>query len=367
MATNTHIPVRSARRCILRPAVTKFLFATAVAIATCSALALSGALTAGPEIAQATGPRSAQAVSGQGYGYPVKPFDREHLDPRELRRPAHAVSRAADEGHAHARERQLLVPPGRRHLRFRRHRRLPGRRRNRHVRLVGVDPRDVGGGRAFEYWHIRPLVRKGQQVTARHTLLGRVTMISNHVHLTEYEGGRVVNPLVPGRLTPYHDSTPPVVRAITFRRTDGGADVLPIFVRGRVEIVADAEDAPTAAGFRKWYGPVTPALITWRIHSLRTGRDVVRERVARDVRNGVPRNSAFWQAYARGTYQNQMVWGNHYSYLERGTYLFKLAQQFDTRTLRDGVYDLIVKATDVRGNTGSQTLRFTVHNRQGWA
>ena len=29
MATNTHIPVRSARRCILRPAVTKFLFATA--------------------------------------------------------------------------------------------------------------------------------------------------------------------------------------------------------------------------------------------------------------------------------------------------------------------------------------------------
>ena len=143
--------------------------------------------------------------------------------------------------------------------------------------------------------------------------------------------------------------------------------MLPIFVRGSVEIVADAEDAPTAAGFRKWYGPVTPALITWRIRSLRTGRDVVRERVARDVRNGVPRNSSFWQVYARGTYQNQMVWGNHYSYLERGTYLFKLAQQFDTRTLRDGVYDLIVKATDVRGNTGSQTLRFTVHNRQGWA
>ena len=102
-----------------------------------------------------------------------------------------------------------------------------------------------------------------------------------------------------------------------------------------------------------------------RIHaSALTGTS---ERVARDVRNGVPRNSSFWQAYARGTYQNQMVWGNHYSYLERGTYLFKLAQQFDTRTLHDGVYDLIVKATDVRGNTGSQTLRFTVHNRKGWA
>lgn len=227
--------------------------------------------------------------------------------------------------------------------------------------------RVTSGGRAFEYWHILPLVRKGQQVIARQTLLGHVTRIENHVHLTEYEGGRVVNPLVAGRLTPYHDSTRPVVRAITLRQNDGGADVLPNFVRGRVEIVADAEDNPGAAGFHKWFGPATPALITWRIRSMRTGRDVVRQHVARDVRNGVPRNSAFWQVYARGTFQNQTVFGNHYSYMERGRYLFKLAQQFDTRTLRDGVYDLIVKASDVRGNTGSQTLRFTVHNRAGWA
>ena len=366
MATNTPIPVRSARRCILRPAVSKFLFATAVAIATSSVLAISGALTAGPEIAQATGPLSAQAVSGQGYGYPVKPFDREHLiranfgDPRmQFHGPPtkdtlmHANgSFSFHQGVDISASGGTAVYPV-----------VDGT-----VTFVSTEwIRVTSGDRAFEYWHIRPQVRKGQHVTARQTLLGRVTKISNHVHLTEYEGGKVVNPLVPGRLTPYSDSTPPVVRAITFRRTDGGADVLPIFVRGRVEIVVDAEDTPTAAGFRKWYGPVTPALITWRIHSFRTDRDVVRERVARDVRNGVPRNSSFWHAYARGTYQNQMVWGNHYSYLERGTYLFKLAQQFDTRTLRDGVYDLIVKATDVRGNTGSQTLRFTVHNRQGWA
>jgi len=92
----------------------------------------------------------------------------------------------------------------------------------------------------------------------------------------------------------------------------------------------------------------------------------VRQRVAFDFRNGVPPNSSFWRIYARGTYQNQTVFGNHYSYLERGLYLFELAPQFDTRTLPDGVYDLTVKASDVRGNSGSQTLRFTVHNRQGW-
>ena len=366
MATNTHIPVRSARRCILRSAVTKFLFATAVAIATSVALALSGALTAGPGIAQATGPSAARAVSGQGYGYPVKPFDREHLiranfgDPRMHFHGPPTMNTLMHAGGSFSFHQGVdISAPGGTSV----YPVVDGT-----VTFVSSEwIRVTTGGRAFEYWHIRPLVKKGQHVIARQTLLGRVTRIENHVHLTEYEGGSVVNPLVPGRLTPYHDSTPPIVRAITLRQSDGGADVLPIFVRGRVEIVVDAEDAPTAAGFRKWYGPVTPALITWRIRSLHTGRDVVRERVARDVRNGVPPNSAFWQAYARGTYQNQMVWGNHYSYQERGTYLFKLAQQFDTRTLRDGVYDLTVKATDVRGNTASQTLRFTVHNRPGWA
>jgi len=261
MATNTHIPVRSARRCILRSAVAKFLFATAVAIATSSALALSGTLTAGPGIAQATGPSAARAVSGQGYGYPVKPFDREHLiranfgDPRmqfhgppTLNTLLHADgSFSFHQGVDISASGGTAVYPV-----------VDGT-----VTYVSSEwIRVTSGGRAFEYWHIGPLVRKGQQVTARHTLLGRVTRISNHVHLTEYEGGRVVNPLVPGRLTPYHDSSSPVVRAITFRQSDGGPDVLPIFVRGRIEIVVNAEDAPTAAGFRKWYGPVTPALIT---------------------------------------------------------------------------------------------------------
>lgn len=368
MATNTHIPVRSARRWILRSAVTKFLFVTAVAIATSSALALSGALTAGPGIAQAIGPGSAPAVSGQAYGYPVKPFDREHLIRANLGDPRMQFYGPPTMG-------TLMHAPGS----FLFHQGVDISAPGGTAVYPVIDGtvtfisraewmiRVTSGGRAFEYWHIRPLVREGEHVTARHTLLGRVTRTENHVHLTEYEGGRVVNPLVPGRLTPYHDSTPPVVRAINFRRNDSGSDVLPNFVRGRVEIVADAEDAPTAASFHKWYGPVTPALITWRIRCFRTGRTVVREHVARDVRNGVPRDSLFWRAYARGTYQNQTVFGNHYSYQQRGRYLFKLAQQFDTRTLRDGVYDLIVRASDVRGNTGMQTLRFTIHNRPGWS
>ena len=61
MATNAHIPVRSARRCILRSAVSKFFFATAAAIATSSALAFFGALQASPEVAGATRPAGTEA------------------------------------------------------------------------------------------------------------------------------------------------------------------------------------------------------------------------------------------------------------------------------------------------------------------
>jgi hypothetical protein len=365
MATNTHIPVRSARRCILRSAVSKFAFVTALAIATSSALAFSGALNAGPELAKASRTAGARAVSGESYGYPVKPFDQEHFvranlgDPRTqffgpptlrtlLRAGGHFSFHQGVDISAHPGTAVYPVIDG---------------------TVTAVTPLYIrvssDGGRAFEYWHTGALVRNRQQVTARQTVLGRVEAPSNHVHLTEYEGGRVVNPLVPGRLTPYHDSTQPTVPAIMLRRTDSGRELLPNFVRGRVEIVAEADDEPTVPGRDIWHGPVTPSLVTWRIRDL-AGRVVVRQRVAADFRTTVPPDSAFWSVYARGTYQNQTIFGRHYSYQQRGSYLFKLAQDFNTRALRDGVYDLIVTATDIRGNSGSQTLRFTVHNRDGW-
>ena len=62
MATNTHIQVRSARRCILRSAAAKFLFATAVATATSTILACFGALQAAPEAARVQAWRAQQRL-----------------------------------------------------------------------------------------------------------------------------------------------------------------------------------------------------------------------------------------------------------------------------------------------------------------
>jgi hypothetical protein len=360
MATNTPHPVRSARRCI-----SKFLFATAVAIATSSALALAGALNAGPELAEASGKSETNAASGQSFGYPIKPFDQEHPIRANLGDP----------------RMQFFGPPtlgtlmhGKGSFSF--HQGVDISAPNGTAvypvvegTVTAATPiwvRVTSGDRAFEYWHIRPLVHTGDHVNADRTVLGRIMKPAGHVHLTEYQNGRVVNPLLPGRLTPYHDSTKPTVRSISLRHGDKGRDLFPTFVRGRVEIIADAYDMPTMAVQGEWHGlPTTPAQLSWRIQNV-TGRLVVPERIAVDYRTTVPENSAFWHVYARGTYQNMCVFGSHYAYMQRGIYLFKLATQFNTRSLRDGVYDLVVTATDVRGNSDSQTLRFTVHNRGGW-
>jgi hypothetical protein len=363
MATNTHIQV-------LRSAASRFLFAAAVATAASAALASLGGLESGPATAHAARPATAtaaRATSSGGFGYPVKPFDREHPiranfgDPRTnfhgpptLGTVLHgAGSFSFHQGVDISAPNGTAVYPV-----------IDGTVTTASGDWVGVRS---DGGRGFEYWHIRPLVKVGQQVQARKTILGRIRRPAGHVHLTEYQDGKVVNPLAPGRLTPYHDRTRPSVDSITFRRGDTGPDLLPGFVRGIVEIVVGAEDTPSMPVSGTWRNlPVSPALVTWTIRTW-AGKTVVPRRVAVDFRTSQPENSAFWSVYARGTYQNMTVFGPHYSFLQRGCFLFKLTPKpFDTRTLHDGVYDLVVTASDIRGNSRSATLRFTVHNRAGW-
>lgn len=221
-------------------------------------------------------------------------------------------------------------------------------------------------GRAFEYWHVNAKVRVGQYVEAGRSVVGFVQRPSKHVHLTQIERGRVVNPVGPRRLTPYSDTTPPQILGIAMRRGDDAPNEMPQFVRGPVQLIVEAIDEPALRVPGLWGGlPVTPARLTWRIEKW-TGRVVVPERAARDVREALPTNSHFWSTYARGTSQNMSVFGSHYSYLQSGRYLFALsARPFDTMTLRDGVYDLVVTASDIAGNRDAQRLRFTVHNEDG--
>lgn len=220
---------------------------------------------------------------------------------------------------------------------------------------------DSDESRAFEYWHIRPAVRVGDQVYARRTILGYVLRPAGHVHLTERIYGERVNPLAPGHIAPYTDRTRPAVTEISFRHSDGQR-LLPNLIRGRVTMVAAAHDMPSKAAPGLWrHLPVTPAVIKWALR--RWPNKIVAHGVTRDVRLRLPSDWAFWSTFARGTFQNMAVFGRHYSYLQTGAYLFNLSPRpFDTRSLPDGVYELIVTASDIRGNAGSLAQRFTIHN-----
>ena len=229
---------------------------------------------------------------------------------------------------------------------------------------VGVD---CGNGRSFEYWHVDAEAQVGQRVAAAESVIGFVQRPAGHVHLTQLQEGRSVNPVGHHRLTPYEDTTQPRVLRIALNRTDGVPDEMPHFVRGSVQLVVEAVDEPAVPVSGLWTDlPVTPALITWRIERW-TGRVVVPETVARDVRESLPTADRFWTTFARGSYQNMAVFGSHYSYLQGGRYLFRLSGlPLDMRRLSDGVHVLIVTATDTAGNSDVQRLRFTVHNRKGW-
>lgn len=207
-------------------------------------------------------------------------------------------------------------------------------------------------GRSFQYWHIQPAVRPGQRAVDGETVLGFVQPKREHVHLTQLERGRAVNPLAPGRLTPYRDETAPEVLQIV-----AAPDELD---PGYVHLAIAAMDAPTLPVPGRWHGfPVTPSLVAWTIEQ--DGRAVMPTLIAHDVRRSVPRNVEFWETFVRGTHQNWPVYRGRKLRFRPGRYLFRLtAKPFDTTTLPAGTYEIFVTAVDTFGNLGTGRLRLVV-------
>jgi hypothetical protein len=345
MLNNSLIPVHGARRGIV------------------IALSVAAAVAAGIGVAVPRSDASQEAQISGSYKWPVKPFDRQHPvrgilgDPRTIFRapPTLRGVMTGDGDFSLHRGIDISAPNGASVFPV-----MSGVVSYADDEYVRVDS---GGDRAFEYWHIHALVSPGDRVEAYETVLGHVMRPAAHVHLTELQNGRFVNPLAPGHLAPYRDDTTPRVTSIAFRRTGASGNLLPNLVSGRVMLLAGAEDDPTIDAPAAWRGlPTTPALLTWEIRTW-TGKVAVRRQIAADFRVRLPSGNQFWRVYARGTYQNMAVFGRHYSYGQRGSYLFKLsAAPLNTRSLRNGAYDLVVTATDIRGNQSSEKQRFAIVN-----
>jgi murein DD-endopeptidase MepM/ murein hydrolase activator NlpD len=274
----------------------------------------------------------APAFAG-AYGWPIKPFDRQHAirgafdDPRQglrgwlIENSFHfGVDISAADGTP-----VYAVAPGTVFL---------------YPDSVAVHQPD---GRGFAYWHIVAAVTEHSYVNTG-DLIGYVRLGWGHVHLAERNGNTYLNPLRPGALEPFTDDTTPVVGAIDVTQQDG-----------RLDATVEAYDLPPMKPPPPWQDAHwTPAFVRWRI--LHNDQEMLPWRIAADFRTNWIKKSHFDSIYAPGTIQNRP--------LDPGRYIFWLAHNLDIHSLPDGTYELQVLVSDTRDNTASRSITLTILNVQ---
>lgn len=250
------------------------------------------------------------------YGWPIKPFDEQHAirgafdDPRDGRSFHFGVDICAPDGTP-----VFAVAPG---TVF------------RYADAVAIRQPD---GHEFSYWHVAATVAEHSYVDAG-AQIGVVRAGWGHVHFAEWDGRTYVNPLRPGGLEPFADTTAPVVGPITV-----AAD------RGRIDATVEAYDVPPITPPAPWQDARwTPEIVRWRL--LHDGRELTPWTDATDFSAHLPPDE-FSSVYAPGTEQNAPG--------RPGRYVFWLV-----RGLRPepGTYELQVEAEDTRGNVGSASSTF---------
>src|SRR6478735_1877856 len=152
----------------------------------------------------------------------------------------------------------------------------------------------VAGDTAFGYWHVVPSVAHRQRVE-RHELLGHVEAPWLHLHFAEHRAGSYRDPLRPGALSPWSDTTAPHVTKIVLSRNGRALSADAIF---------EAHQMPPLKVPSPWDRlPVTPARLRWRV---RRGNRTVRPwHTPIDFSQGLLPPDRFNQIYAPGTRQNR--------------------------------------------------------------
>jgi hypothetical protein len=210
-----------------------------------------------------------------------------------------------------------------------------------------------------------------------------------HVHLAEWtrvSGHRIwVDPLHRGgKLAPYTDTAPPVVRRLRFYSAEEppprslsavAADDSTLLsttrLHGLVELRAQIGDPQSYWGFiarhPRWRTLFHPYRVAVSIRSQRTDQ-VVLSRVSFES-DQLPR-TPYLVHYAAGTVESLAIpqcRAAPPSTSCAGSYWFRPFSRFrrelwDTRTLPNGAYAVTVTAWDVAGNMGSSSARVVVGN-----
>jgi len=268
------------------------------------------------------------AAAHAAYGWPLKPFDKQHPvrsffdDPRQEGADAASfhfgIDISAPDGTA-----VYAVADG----------------------TVRLQPDSValvadGGDRTFSYWHVAPLVADLEHVTAG-TPIGSIKPGFGHVHFAELHDGTYVNPLRPGGIAPYVDATSPTV--VTLFAADGTRKVPLDAVTGTVDLLVEAYDTPPAPlPAPPWnLTRVAPAYIRWRL--VPEGAASAPWRTALDFRSFRPPRERFADVYAPWTTLNRPG--------KPARLVFYLARGWDSTRLAAGRYRLQVAVFDSQGNS----------------
>jgi len=279
-----------------------------------------------------------------GYGWPLKPFDRMHAIRGAFNDPRFHVARDMTLTASFHFGVDISAPDG--------------------TPVYAVEPGRVARGgdwvsvrrpnrRVFGYWHVRAVVRSGAHVRL-HQLLGYTSPGWGHLHFAESVAGDYRNPLRRGALSPYRDTTVPVVSSIEIGLPQGDAlQATGETVSGTIALVAEAYDVPPLLPPVPWaQARLTPSLVRWRL--VGPGGDPSPWRIAADLCCRLEPAAAYDSVFAPGTYQNKAF--------RPAVYRFWLTRALDTTALADGTYSVEVEASDLAGNIGANEIALTVVN-----
>jgi murein DD-endopeptidase MepM/ murein hydrolase activator NlpD len=224
----------------------------------------------------------------------------------------------------------------------------PGVVVRRHESSVTIGRRS---GRRFGYWHVRPVVRSGTHVRL-HQLIGYVMKGWGHVHFAESIDGAYRNPLRKRALSPYNDHVAPTVASVQLFSADG-TPANSAHIAGPISITADVYDVPPILPPAPWdVARLAPSNVAWEL--IDSAGVVVESTIAANFDFALPPNALYSWIYAAGSYQNKPH--------RPGRYVYWLAHGLDTTAFPDGAYTLEVLASDTRHNLGTATVALDIAN-----